>query len=118
MILGAGILVWIPFEDVTTFWVLFFSTAICILAAVRLVSSGILEGWGRPGRHAFIGALAGLAVSPLAIGLMAFKSGLHGHGLPDFTVAQIQAVLGLSPYFTFAGLVFGLLSAFRARPAR
>jgi hypothetical protein len=54
-------------------------------------------------------------VTPLAIGLMAFKSGLHGHNAPDFTLAQMQAALDLFPYFALAGLGVGLAAALRPR---
>jgi hypothetical protein len=114
--LGGGFLVWIPFEDTTTTWVLFFATAICLLGGASLLANRqVLGSWSRTGRGAFLGGLAGLAVTPLAIGLMAFKSGLHGHNAPDFTLAQMQAALDLFPYFALAGLGVGLAAALRPR---
>jgi hypothetical protein len=110
--LGVGVLAWIPFEDTTLTWVLFFAAAICLLGGIAITGhQEILESWNRTPRGAFLGLVAGLAVSPLAIGLMALKSGLHGHSAPDFTVTQMQAALDLFPYFALAGLAGGLLSA-------
>jgi hypothetical protein len=109
--LGAGFLVWIPFEDTGVFWVLFFSVGVCGLGAAWFIAGRPAGQSGDFLRRAFAGGLAGLVVTPLAIGLMAFKSGLHGHGSPDFSVSQMRAVLGSFPYFTLSGLVLGLLSA-------
>jgi hypothetical protein len=113
---GAAILVWIPFEDTTAFWVSAFAIAICTLVGAGLFANRrILGSWKQPARGAIVGALAGLAVAPLAIGLMAFKSGIHGHGFPDFSPTQMQEVINLLPYFTVAGLVCGLGVAFLTR---
>jgi hypothetical protein len=54
------------------------------------------------------GLLSGLAVTPLALLLMAFKSGVHGHGLPDFTPNQVTLVLLSTPAWAAAGLLVGL----------
>ena len=54
------------------------------------------------------GLLAGLAVGPLASFFMIFKTGLHGHGAPDFTPQQMAAVLLRTPIFGISGLLLGL----------
>jgi hypothetical protein len=48
----------------------------------------------------------------VAIFLMALKSGIHGHGTPDFTVAQMQEILLRTPFFAISGLLVGLGSGF------
>jgi hypothetical protein len=112
----AGILIWIPLEDETTFWVSAFAIFISIfLGAALLTNRQVLGGWRWVSRGAFIGAVAGLAVVPLAIGLMALKSGIHGHGTPDFSVAQVQRVFGLLPYAVFTGIASGLSVALLTR---
>jgi hypothetical protein len=58
-------------------------------------------------RHIMVGAAAGIAVTPLALLLMAFKSGLHGHGSPDFTIGQMQAVVLRTPVWVIAGSLLG-----------
>ncbi len=50
-----------------------------------------------------IGAALGAAVPLLAIALMAFKSGLHGHGFADFTARQVWAVWNAIPFSLPAG---------------
>jgi hypothetical protein len=59
-------------------------------------------------RYLIAGLLAGLAVAPLASFLMVFKTGLHGHGFPDFTPEQIVAVLHRTPIFASSGFFLGL----------
>jgi hypothetical protein len=54
------------------------------------------------------GFLAGLAVAPLGVGLMLFKTGLHGHSTPDFSPLQAAEVLQRTPYFGLSGLLLGL----------
>lgn len=111
LLLGVVILLWISFEDRSESVVLLLSAAICAWWAVRLLV-------GRPSgrnivliRHIIVWTLAGLAIAPLAILLMAFKSGIHGHGTPDFTVRQIQSVLLGTPFLAVGGLLLGVGSA-------
>jgi len=112
LLLGMGVLIWIPFEDTTTSWVLVFAVAIGCLSGVRLYASQkVLGNTGQTARGAVIGALSGLLVSPLAFGLMAFKSGIHGHGFSDFSAAQMRSVVGLLPYFALSGIAIGSVSA-------
>jgi hypothetical protein len=59
-------------------------------------------------RHLLVGSLAGLAVTPLALFLMALKTGLHGHSAPDFTLEQMQMVLYRTPIWVAVGLLLGL----------
>jgi hypothetical protein len=110
-LIGGGLLVWLPFEESSTFGVLLFSVVICtwvlIYSSVRQFEQDRLTII----RSALVGLISGLSVSPLAFFLMAFKSGLHGHGTPDFTSAQIEQVLTWFPVFGLGGVMAG--SAFR-----
>ena len=54
-----------------------------------------------------LGALAGLLVTPLALFLMAIKTGVHGHSGPDFSGSQLLVTLERTPYWTLAGLLLG-----------
>lgn len=105
---GAGLLFWLPIEDLSTSWVIGFaillSTTAAAWAFMRLQERRRLPGWMLP----LAGLLAGLAVTPFSVFLMAFKSGLHGHTLPDFTPAQVASVLARTPVWTGAGLLIGL----------
>jgi hypothetical protein len=105
--LGVALLLWLPFEDSGIDVVLAFSTLICGWCALRFLLSipPGRENWLR--RYVFAGALAGLAVSPLAFLLMALKTGLHGHPSPDFTVGQLREVLASTPLWLLAGLLLG-----------
>lgn len=59
---------------------------------------------------ALVGVLAGLAIIPITVLLMALKTGLHGHGTPDFTIEQILSVINRWYIWGSAGLLLGLLS--------
>lgn len=114
--IGAGLLLWLPFEDTNVNAVLLFSVSICGWWVARFLVGipGSAEKAIR--RHALLGALGGLAVSPLALLLMAVKTGLHGHPSPDFSPEQLQAVLGSIAGWVAAGFLLGLgIGLWRAR---
>jgi hypothetical protein len=106
-------LLWLPVEDVRPLGALLFGAALAGLAAVRILAAlpapyVVQPTSTRPLLTASLaGALAGLAAAPLAAFLMVFKSGLHAHPIPDFTVEQLLAVLKLAPIFTLAGFMIG-----------
>jgi hypothetical protein len=113
---GVLALLWLPVEDLDLRWVSTFAAALCALAAARFTLPSPTAGqknrpwWLDP----LIGLLAGLCVPPLAVLLMIFKSGLHGHTIPDFTPDQIFSVLYQAPYWAAGGLLIGLgLGIFR-----
>jgi hypothetical protein len=108
ILLAILLLLWLPFEDVTETWVITFSAAVCAWAAVRFL---ILTAHtpGNPWiRHIYTGLLAGLFITPLALFLMALKTGLHGHETADFSARQMARVVELTPIWMSVGLLFGL----------
>jgi dolichyl-phosphate-mannose--protein O-mannosyl transferase len=108
ILLGAALLLWIPFEDSSTRWVRLFSMLICCLGAIYACQKIAPEKQRRWYTYPSVGLLAGVLVTPTTILLMAFKSGLHGHGSPDFTPTQVSSVLSSWPVWTAAGLLAGL----------
>jgi len=108
VLLCFGILIWLPVEDQSELGVLIASGAICTWIGARLLITAPKKDWQLILRHALVGSGAGLILAPLAIILMAFKSGIHGHGTPDFSVAQMQSVLSRIPFFVLSGFLIGL----------
>jgi hypothetical protein len=108
LFLGFGILIWLPVEDQSELGVLIASGAIATWIGARLLITAPKKDWQLILRHALVGSGAGLILAPLAIILMAFKSGIHGHGTPDFSVAQMQSVLSRIPFFVLSGFLIGL----------
>src|SRR3972149_245003 len=103
-------LLWLPFED-TQIWV----TAVLAFAGVgwlvfRRHPWDVTSGWG----SALEGGLLGAAAPLFTIFLMAFKSGLHGHGFPDFTASQVWLVLAALPFSLILGLLLTLAARQRA----
>jgi len=101
--LGVGVLIlfWLPFEDLAIYTAL----ALGLLLSAWLAARACI-------RHPSLSPLlicgaAGAAVTPLAVGLAVFKSGLHGHGVPDFTLDQVFAIFQQTPWFILGGLLIG-----------
>ena len=94
----------------------------------NVARDGILAGWGlallalwvaarrwgarsvSAGQVAALGAAAGLAwgaaLGPAVLLLMAVKTGLHAHG-PEYSAAQLAAVVGQWPLWIGAGALAG-----------
>jgi hypothetical protein len=107
--LGIILLAWVSLEDQSVTWALLFAAAICMLvAAVWLASSHRLStgnGWLA---YPLAGLVGGAATAPIALLLMAIKTGLHGHAVPDYTPAQMGSVLTSFPIWIGAGALIGL----------
>ena len=108
LILGIGVLVWLPVEERSELGVLVISGAICTWSAIWSLIKLVLDDKQLIMRHILVGTGAGLILAPLAILLMALKSGIHGHGTPDFTVSQMQDILSRIPYFVLSGFLVGV----------
>lgn len=108
LILVFGILIWLPVEDQSELGVLIASGAICTWFAARLLITAPQENRQLILRHALVGSGSGLLLAPIAIILMAVKSGIHGHGTPDFSVDQMQSVISRIPFFVLSGFLIGL----------
>lgn len=108
VLLGIGLLVWLSIEDQNTSFVIIFSGAICTWLGARILFVLTTNRRQFVAKHVFVGFGAGVILAPIAVFLMAVKTGIHGHGSPDFTIAQIQAVLAKTPYFMLAGALLGL----------
>lgn len=111
ILIGVALLFWLPIEDVDEKGVTFFAVVLCSWGAARrllTVMPGVKSFWLR---HLFIGGVGGLSVTLLTLLLMAFKTGLHAHGAPDFTPLQVQAVLQRTPYWIAAGILLASCSA-------
>lgn len=109
LILGILLFLWLPVEDVNASLVTVFAIAICGLAAARfLIPIRVWPGSKHWLVYPLSGMIAGAAITLITLLLMAFKSGLHGHGSPDFTPEQVISVLWLTPLWIAAGLLIGL----------
>jgi hypothetical protein len=104
------ILVWLPVEDQNPRNSLLAATFICLVIGAHL--------WHRTGldpcRKLWIrfpaGALAIGVFAPILAGvLMSFKSGLHGHGFPEFQYEDYREVFQTIPPYLLAGFVTGMV---------
>lgn len=109
-LLGAGwivaFLMWLPVEDTQIWLAVALAAAACLWVAARVRVS---VWW----QAALLGAGIGAGIPLLALSLMAFKGGLHGHGFADFSARQVWSLVSWLPLsvVTLLGggaLVFGL----------
>ena len=108
LVLGIALLLWFPIEDVSQLSVVLFAALISAWLALRSLLPVQPGGRYYLVRYLLVGALAGLAVIPLALLLMALKTGLHSHSAPDFTYEQMQVLLFRTPLWVIVGLLLGL----------
>jgi len=108
LILGVLVLVWLPFEDHSPLGAISLAAGICTWLAVRALWTTIPSSRQVWGRYALVGAVAGLGVAPLALLLMAMKTGLHAHTTPDYTAVQLQSTIERILIFGVSGLLVGL----------
>lgn len=110
IVLGAALLIWLPFEDTHLVWINLFAMLISSLMAFYAAGKISPEKRQRWYFYPAIGVLAGLVMTPISLLLMAFKSGLHGHGSPDFTSGQVTAVLNSWLIWVTVGALIGFLT--------
>lgn len=108
LFLGGLWLFWLPVEDDGLALVFFFAIGICTLIFIRMLRTRLWGKWQPGYRLIGLGSLAGILVTPAALLLMAFKSGLHGHSAPDYTPSQVILVLKSFQYWVAVGVAVGL----------
>lgn len=96
----ALIFIWLPFEDTTILVPLFLALPISGLVVWVCFHRFQLD-------YVHCGVVGGLVMAPIAVLLMAFKTGVHGHEVADFTARQILSVIKSAPAWTFAGGLSG-----------
>lgn len=105
ILIGFLCFIWLPIEDTNIVILVGLAVAICAWLATRI----LLQCEVLLVLHILIGAVAGAAVIPTALLLMAIKGGLHDHGFADFLPLQVRQVLAGFPFWILSGLLFGLI---------
>ena len=109
-VVGLYGLIWIALEG--ALWQLILLAAGLSLLSVLYLLRRFLGGRYLSTRRwlllcAALGGAAGPGCALLALALMVVKTGLHGHG-PEFTLAEIQWLVGQIPLWAIAGSLAGL----------
>ena len=107
IILGVTLLLWLPIEDTTEIWAILFAIAISIWLAIAFLTPKRVSLRSPLYNYILIGSLAGILITPVALLLMAFKTGLHGHETPDYTVQQLISILRRTPIWIAGGFLIG-----------
>jgi hypothetical protein len=103
--------VWLAYEDRDLSTLMGLSAVICVAFAL----TGVARWRGRrlTDRRRWLlesmgfGLLTGALVAPVAVILMLVKISLHSHGMPDFSSADIGAVVNRTPIWAMAGVLSG-----------
>lgn len=110
--IGLTLTIWIGIEDrslkLVTIEAALVSAGLGASGAVRILSRLQPVAWRRTAWLGGIGGLAGAAWGPIALVLIAIKTSLHTHPVPDFTQADIAGVLNRIPVWMVIGALLGL----------
>ncbi len=106
LVWGLALLLWLPQEDQTPRAAVMLAAAAAGLGLWRGLASRP-PGWAWAGG----GAMAGLAVAPLAVALILVKSGLHAHGFLELGPRVLLALLLATPGWGLGGALAGGLAA-------
>ena len=118
--LGLFILLWLPVEDRSVVVVLLISGCVSTLGLLAFLNlhqqrwTTAEESGGGKKKILWVplaGFLTGVTMTLAAVALMALKTGLHGHGAPDYSPEQVSLVLRAAPLWVCLGLIFGVLAA-------
>ena len=108
VILGIVILIWLPIEESNKIFVLILSGLVCAWAGIWLIQGNHITKLRTIIKYILVGGGAGLMMGLVAILLMAIKTGIHGHGTPDYTPEQIIEILLRTPFFVLGGVLIGV----------
>jgi hypothetical protein len=122
--LGLGLMwfVWLGVEDRGVLVVLLLATAVSFTTALtgldRWSSGKTVSEWQWWVRWLMQGLVSAMAIAPLAILMIAVKTSLHAHAIPDFSLTSVRRVLGVWPAWGagsfFVSLGIGALGRARA----
>ncbi len=112
LIIGLAVFIWLPIEDKSETSALALALAIGVWLGLRTLLPLSVKNchciWIR---YPLLSATIGMAVPIFTALLMVFKSGLHGHGFPDYSMAQFQRIFQSIPILAGSGLLIGLAAA-------
>jgi len=115
--MGVVILLWLPFEDENEKATIIIALGICALSLIQFLISRSSRSFKNILLHILAGGLAGAAITPVAMLLIAIKAGLHDHNFSEYSIHQITTIIEATPYFIAGGLLITSSSAI-ARFAR
>lgn len=119
LVVGFLWIVWLGVEDRGVLAVLLLSTAISFASSLtgldRWASGKRLSGRQWWGRWLLMGLVWALAIGPLAILLIAVKTSLHAHGVPDFSMSSLREVIDVWPAWGAGAFLVSLGFGFLGR---
>lgn len=107
LVVTGGIIIWLRLEDVGGKHALLLGFGLSIwgwvLAAVK---RGVV--W-RASAYAVLGTLIGFFTPFMAILIIVFKGGIHGHGYLDLSIYEIRDILRSAPSWGIVGAASGFI---------
>ncbi|HBX68848.1 MAG TPA: hypothetical protein DEH25_05550 [Chloroflexi bacterium] len=108
ILLGVVFLFWLPIEDTSAIAALIFSMVLSAWIAIAVLIIPNKPFSSPLSNYILAGTLVGIAITPLTLFWMAFKSGLHSHPIPDFTPQTILSVIERTPIWLIGSFLIGL----------
>lgn len=105
--IGALGFIWLPIEDQSLWFATLLSAAVSAWLALRYIynqtDSPSLK------KLSTIGVLSGALVTPMAVILIVFKSGLHSHGFLEFPLSKLVSYLINTIWWSLLGILVSIL---------
>jgi hypothetical protein len=113
IIIGITIFIWLSFEDKNETIAIILAIIINSWIAIVFTKHNQKQSQLNLIYFMILGLLVGASVAPMTLFLMAFKTGLHSHLIPEYTNIQINSIIRRIPVWIvgsiFVSLGLGLL---------
>ncbi|MCA9910276.1 MAG: hypothetical protein KC519_16570 [Anaerolineae bacterium] len=112
LVWGTAILVWLSLEDSSPVPVAILATGASLLllgtqVLHRVTLDAVNERYIFPISAAF-GALSGASTAITTAILMLLKTGMHAHGVPDYSFVQMMGMVERAPLWALAGALLAI----------
>ena len=120
--IGVSVFLWIGYEDRTTIAPVLLGGSLALALALQLgrrfLFRSVEYSKKRMAGYLLLGIFAGALAMPIAAISILVKVSLHGHVPPDFSLADVLAVLRRTPIWAGVGALVGLAVVFSRHSGR
>jgi hypothetical protein len=106
--ISIALFIWLPVEDKTVTIPILFAIAYSTLFATFIIQYSDKKYYASLHTYLLVGILTGAAVTPITLFLLALKTGLHNHPVPDYSKFQIISIIKQTPLWIIGGLLISM----------